>query len=86
MLAEVWQTMRGSIAQRGEIARATPVRLLLSEKFGFQDRRDLQNAPEVVSHLDNEALVFRPFQNDIANSFDKRADRLLMRGVSIEQL
>ena len=78
--------MRGSIVQRGEIARATPNRLLLSEKFGFQNRRDLQNAPEVVSHLDSEALVFRTFQNDIANSFDKRADRLLVRGVCIEQL
>jgi hypothetical protein len=31
-------------------------------------------------------LVFRPFQKDIANSFDERADRLLMRGVCIEQL
>ncbi len=48
----------------------------------------MQDAPEIVSHLDSEASVFRPFQNDIANSFDKRADRLLMRGVCIciEQL
>jgi hypothetical protein len=58
-------------------------RLLLPEKFGFQDR---QYAPEVVSNLNSEALVFRPLQNDIANSFDKRADRLLVRGVRIEQV
>ena len=55
---------------------------LFSEKFGFQDCGNLQNAPKVVSYLHSKKLVVCPLQNDIANS-SQRSDRLFMRGVGI---